>query len=189
MIRNIGSTGLHYGAHAIYLDDQASGIIVRSNLISNAGRGVFIGGGRDNTISDNIFANCNNGVYLDVRGFVALAKEGAQANQDYLDKMKGLGASLPLYSSRYPGLAKLLENEPGVPKNNIVDRNIFMNCGPVYIMRPGENGISVTKSVIVNNAYKALIDEAKVGAIHELLPVLRGKGRVPNKAEFMKVVD
>jgi len=189
LIRNIGSTGLRYGAHAIYLDDQASGIIVRSNLISNAGRGVFIGGGRDNVISDNIFANCNNGVYLDARGFVALAKEGAQVNQGYVDKMKDLGASLPLYSSRYPGLAKLLENEPGLPKDNIVDRNIFMNCGATYIIRPGENGVSVTKSVVVNNAEKALIDEAKVGTIHELLPVLRGKGRAPYLSEFMKVVD
>ncbi len=188
LIRNIGSAGLHYGAHAIYLDDQASGIIVRSNLIANAGRGVFIGGGRDNTVSDNIFANCSNGVYLDARG-IGLAKHDPQANQDYVNKMREVGASSPLYTSRYPGLAKLLEDDPGAPKNNVVDRNLFMNCDLPYIIRPGENGISVTKSVIVNNTEKVLIDGAKVSAIPELLTVLRGKGRVLRPAEAMKVVD
>ena len=190
LIRNIGSAGLHYGAHAIYLDDQASGVIVKSNLIANvSGRGVFIGGGRDNIISDNIFADCNYGVYLDARGRTALAKLGVKANQGYMDKMREVGASSPLYSSRYPGLATLLEDEPGVPKNNIVDSNIFMNCGVPYIKRLSENGISVTKSVIVNKTEKSLIDGVKVNAIPELLTVLRGKGRAPRPDEAMKVVD
>lgn len=191
LIRNIGTSTLyHHGAHAIYLDDQASGIIVKNNLISKiTGRAVFIGGGRDNTVSDNIFAYCRDGVSLDARGLVALAKQGSQANQGYLDTLKSLGAALPLYSSRYPGLAKLLEDEPGAPKNNIVNGNIFMNCGLPYIKRLSENGISVTNSVIVNNMEKALVDDAKVSTIPELLPILRGKGRVLQPSEAKKVVD
>ncbi len=189
LIRNIGSAGLRYGAHAIYLDDQASGIIVRTNLISNAGRGVFIGGGRDNTISGNIFANCNNGVYLDARGLVAIAKQGPQANRDYFSKLKRLDASIPLYSLRYPGFAKLLEDEPGVPKNNVLDRNIFMNCGPPYVGRFSENGISITKSVIVNKTEQVLIDEAKVSMIPELIPILRAKGRAPQPGEAKTMVE
>ena len=189
LIRNIGSAGLHYGAHAIYLDDQASGTIVKTNLISNAGRGVFVGGGRDNIVLDNIFANCNNGVYLDARGRAAFAKHGVSANQVYLDKMREVGASSLLYASRYPGLATLLEDEPGAPKNNIADRNIFMNCGLPYVLRLGENGIAVTKSIIVNKAEQTLIDGAKVNTLPELITALRNKGRAPRSDEAMKVVD
>ena len=190
LIRNIGSAGLRYGAHAILLDDQASGIAVRANLILNiAGRGVFIGGGRDNAVSDNIFANCNDGVYLDARGRATFAKHGVSANQIYLDKMKEVGASSPLYASRYPGLATLLEDEPGAPKNNIVDRNIFMNCGLPYVLRLGANGIAVTKSIIVNKTEQTLIDGAKINTLTELLTVLRGKGRAARPDEAMKVVD
>lgn len=191
LIRNIGSSPVYrHGAHAIYLDDQASGIIVRNNLISKiGGRGVLIGGGRDNTISNNIFANCINGVYLDARGLVALAKHGAQANSDYIVILKKLDTSLPLYSSRYPGLAKLLEDEPGAPKNNIADGNIFMNCDPPYIKRLSQKGIAVTKSVIVSNTEKMLIDEAKVSTIPDLLRILPGKGTAPKPGEAMKVVD
>lgn len=189
LIRNIGSAGLHYGAHAIYLDDQASGINVKNNLISHVGRGVFIGGGRDNTVSDNIFANCNAGVYLDGRGRIALAKQGASANQDYVTKIRSVGASSPLYTSRYPGLGTLLGDEPGVPKNNVVDRNVFMDCGLPYIKRQGKDGISISGSVIVNKTEKKLIDSAKVDMLPELLTVLRAKGRTPQPDEAIKVID
>ena len=188
IIRNIGSAGLyHHGAHAIYLDDQASGITVKNNLISDvSGRGAFIGGGRDNTISNNIFANCIYGVHLDARGLVGVFEQGGgpNLNQDYLHKLKSLGASLPLYSLRYPGLATLLEDEPGAPKNNLVDRNIFMNCGIPYVKRRGDKGILITKSVIVNKTEKSLIDGAQVNTIPQLLTVLRGKGSTaePNGA-------
>lgn len=189
LIRNIGSAGLHYGAQAIYLDDQASGIFVRRNLISGVGRGVFIGGGRDNAVSDNIFANCNDGVYIDARGRTALVKQGASANQGYLKKMREVGASSPLYSLRYPGLAKLLEDEPGAPKNNAIVGNIFMKCGLPYVKRPSENGISVTKSVVVNKTEKALIDGAKVNTIPELIMILRSKGAASAPDAEMKVMD
>lgn len=189
LIRNIGSADLHYGAHAIYLDDQASGTIVKNNLISHAGRGVFIGGGRDNTVSNNIFANCNNGVYLDARGRATSTTQGVSANQDYLDKIRAVGASSALYSSRYPGWATLLKDEPGAPKNNIVDGNIFMNCGLPSIKRLSKDGILITGSVVVNKTEKALIDGVKVNTIPKLLTVLRSKGKAPKPNEVMKVDD
>ncbi len=189
VIRNIGSADLHYGAHAIYLDDQASGIIVKNNLISHAGRGVFIGGGRDNTVSNNIFANCNYGVYLDARGRATSTTQGISANQDYLDKIRAVGASSALYSSRYPGWATLLKDEPGAPKNNIVDGNIFRNCGLSNIKRRSRDGILITGSVVVNKTEKVLIDDVKVNTIPKLLKALRAKGKAPKPNEVMKVDD
>ena len=46
------------GAMGIYLDDQASGISVIGNIFYRVTRAVFIGGGCDNVVENNIFVDC-----------------------------------------------------------------------------------------------------------------------------------
>ena len=131
-----------------------------------------MGGGRDNTVSENIFASCSGGVYLDARGLWGIAAPGAQANQGYFNKLKGLNISQPPFSTHYPALANLVEDEPGAPKNNVVDRNVFVNCPLPNIHPQAKNGIAITKSVVVGNAEKALVDEATVNKIPDLFSIL-----------------
>ncbi len=48
------------GQYAVYLDDQQCGYTVCNNIIFNTGEGVFINGGRDNTVRNNIFGEYQN---------------------------------------------------------------------------------------------------------------------------------
>jgi len=52
----------------VYLDDFTSGTLVEGNVFQNAGRGVLVGGGRDNVIRNNLFVDGVAGVQLDSRG-------------------------------------------------------------------------------------------------------------------------
>lgn len=64
--KNIGSEGMH--AKAIYLDDGMSGAIVHGNIVENAGGdAIIVGGGRCNTITNNLMINCGGDVYYDDR--------------------------------------------------------------------------------------------------------------------------
>ena len=63
---------------AVYLDDCASGTLVYGNVFYRAGRAAMIGGGRDNTIENNIFVECTPSVHVDARG-LGWASSGSTA--------------------------------------------------------------------------------------------------------------
>ena len=48
--------------NAFYLDDEMSGWVFDSNTIINATTGVLLGGGRRNSITNNLFINCDNDI-------------------------------------------------------------------------------------------------------------------------------
>ncbi len=56
------------GSAGVYVDDGASGVIVRNNLFRNLpGRGILCGGGLSNDIQNNIFLDCGIGISYDNR--------------------------------------------------------------------------------------------------------------------------
>ena len=109
---------------AIYLDDWASGTRVYGNVCYKAGRAVLLGGGRDNTIENNVFIDCAPAVHIDARG-IGWAKSYFDGSDNTLfDRYKAMNASQPPYSTHYPGLANLLNDEPVMPKGNVIEHNI-----------------------------------------------------------------
>jgi len=110
-----------YGAMAVYLDDAACGTTVAGNIFFHAGRAVFIGGGRDNVVDGNLFVDCHPAVHVDARGVGWMRSTVATTLPDRL-------AAMPYRQSpwreKYPRLVTLLENDPGLPKGNIVRRNV-----------------------------------------------------------------
>lgn len=111
---------------AVYLDDWTSGVLVYGNICHGALRGVLVGGGRDNTIENNIFVDCKIGVHIDQRG-LGWAKSYFDGTDNTLfDRLKAVNGTQPLYTQRYPELATLLEDDPVLAKNNKVVRNIFV---------------------------------------------------------------
>ena len=109
---------------AIYLDDCASGTMVYGNVCYRAGRGVLLGGGRDNTIENNIFVECEPAIHVDGRG-LGWAKFWFDGRDSTLmDRLKAMNHTQPPYSTRYPKLANILDDEPAVPKGNLIARNI-----------------------------------------------------------------
>lgn len=96
------------GVHAVYLDDCASGITVSGNTFYQiSGRAVMCGGGRDNTIGNNVIAKCGAAHFTDRRGKVWIDKDNGWR---LLDKIKKYNYTEPPWSTRYPRLAHILDN-------------------------------------------------------------------------------
>ncbi|MBN1417989.1 MAG: right-handed parallel beta-helix repeat-containing protein [Planctomycetes bacterium] len=117
---DIRGPGLH-GAMAVYLDDSASGIAIIGNLFVRAARAAFIGGGRDNLVEGNIFVDCETSVHVDARG-VGWMRSTVETTLP--ERLRAVPYRTPPWSERYPQLLTILEDEPGLPKGNVVRRNI-----------------------------------------------------------------
>ncbi len=125
--------------NGIYLDDENSGATIRGNVFFQAWRPVFIGGGRDNLVENNLFVDCPQAIHLDARG-IGWAAYAVQPRIDTAIEtgvLCGVRFKEPPFSTRYPKLATMLEDEPAKPKGNIVRRNIFWQGEGVNLRRTG----------------------------------------------------
>jgi len=119
------------GVHAVYLDDCASGITVKNNIICNIDAvGVFIGGGRDNIVTGNIIANCGlTAVYADMRGPKNInQKENNSFNLK--EKIERVNYKSGIWSKKYPKLAAIFDNgyeEAKLPYGNEIKNNVMWN--------------------------------------------------------------
>lgn len=116
------------GVMAVYLDDWTSGTTIFGNIFRKAGRAAFIGGGRDNTVENNIFMDCAPSTHVDARG-IGWAKYYFDKSMDIyvntlFDRMDDMNFRNPPYSVKYPELLKLYDDEPALPKGNRIVRNI-----------------------------------------------------------------
>ncbi len=116
------------GSAGIYLDDCDSGDTVIGNIVFDGiGRGILLGGGRDNTIRGNIFIGLPIGIHVDARGprGITLDKPGSW---NLLAKCEKVDYLSPLWRQRYPRLAKVMENDPLLPMGNVIRDNILIGC-------------------------------------------------------------
>jgi len=109
---------------AVYLDDCASGITIFGNVFYKAGRAAMIGGGRDNTVENNIFVECEPSVHVDARGLGWASFWFDGRDSTLMDRLKAVPYQQPPWSERYPELVNILNDEPAVPKGNRIIRNI-----------------------------------------------------------------
>ncbi len=114
------------GCVGVYLDDMFCGTEISGNLFYRVTRAAFIGGGRDCVVKNNLFVDCNPSLHIDDRALGwahdhtdAWIREGRDKGTH-----KGIHFKQPPYSTRYPKLANILEDEPAAPKGNQVFRNV-----------------------------------------------------------------
>lgn len=115
--------GLH-GVNAVYLDDFSSGTTVYGNIVYKSDRGAFIGGGRDNTIENNMFIDCQPSVHIDARGLGWAKYYFNGTYQTLYERMDAMNYSQPPYSEKYPELLTLYNDDPAVAKGNKIIRNV-----------------------------------------------------------------
>ena len=114
-----------HGAMGVYLDDAASGITIFGNVFYKASRAAFVGGGRDNVVDNNIFVDCFPSVHIDARG-LGWAKKHIKKGGGWgiYKRLETVKHDKPPYSKHYPKLAGILDDQPPVPKGNVVRNNI-----------------------------------------------------------------
>jgi len=119
---DIKGPGLH-GAMAVYLDDSASGISIIGNIFYRAGRAMFIGGGRDNLVENNVFVDCPASLHVDARGVGWMAYH-VEGDGTLPKRLRDMPYKEALWQQKYPGLVNILDDAPGLPKGNVVRHNI-----------------------------------------------------------------
>jgi hypothetical protein len=130
----------------VYLDDQASGTTIRNNIFARVQQPVFVGGGRVNTIENNLFFRSSPAIHLDARGL-----NGDRS--DTLALQQGLNAVPyrgPIYASHYPLLANIREDDIGAPKYNTFRNNLVIGGLMLSIETKAKPGISVVNNKLAD---------------------------------------
>jgi parallel beta-helix repeat protein len=136
-IHDLGA-GRSEGNQAVYLDDCAAGTAVYGNVIRGARRGILIGGGRDNTIENNVIVDCPISVHIDSRG-IGHAKSHDETWNTLTRDFETLPINEEPWRSRYPHLVTYLTDDAGYPKDNVVARNLIVRAGRMNLAREAKD--------------------------------------------------
>jgi hypothetical protein len=113
----------------VYLDDCDSGDTVCDNLFYRTGWSAFVGGGRYNTIRNNLFIECTSALHLDDRGLKrARPGEVTKDGWDLLAKLQALNFQEAPWKDKYPHLVNIMQDEPKLPLHNVFCENVAINC-------------------------------------------------------------
>ncbi len=125
-IHHTGGVGM--GSMGIYMDDCVSGTEIYGNVLWKLHRAVFLGGGRDFKVENNIFVDCDPAIELDGRGLSTAPVWHDMVYKTMKQRLEDMNWKQPPYSTRYPELGvleKYYSTNDGVPPGNIiVARNI-----------------------------------------------------------------
>lgn len=133
---------------AIYLDDQMSGYFIHHNTFVDCQVGMFIGGGRRNTVLDNTFESCDTAVHLDSRGQGCFNPKcypqcPGNCDADTIWGANGIDGSVTAsgqfvpnhkwavlpFAQRFPELATIAEDGTlGDPVHNVIQGNVVCGC-------------------------------------------------------------
>lgn len=126
-IHETGGVGM--GSMGVYMDDCVSGTEVFGNVFYKVHWAMFIGGGRDHRVENNLFVDCDPAVRADARGLDKSPVWRGMVD-DYMRKQL---AAVPaaLYRERYPAIKTLdafydaKDGFNGIPaERNVIARNV-----------------------------------------------------------------
>ena len=116
------------GTTGIYLDDCDSGDRLVGNIFYNVFRAVMIGGGRDNDVVGNVFVDCKQAVHIDARAIGWASKFFGEGSWALEKKAQDFDYKNPPWSTRYPRLARIMDEEPLLPLGNRIEDNVVVDC-------------------------------------------------------------
>ena len=151
-IHHTGGVGM--GSMGIYMDDCVSGAQIYGNVLWKLHRAVFLGGGRDFKVENNIFVDCDPAVELDGRGLSTSPVWHDMVYKTMKQRLEEVNWRRPPYATRYPELADLVPyytKDDGVPPGkNLVARNICVGSQLLKITWGAKEGMAESKDNLVN---------------------------------------
>ncbi len=131
-----------FDVHGVYLDDSLSGTTVFGNVLYGIeGFGILNGGGRDNIMENNIFANCGVPLFTDNRG-VNQINFRPNDSWNLIERIAKAGIDYKAnpWASKYPELAAIPKtftvkdknNHWLHPEGNVYSRNISVGGNPNF---------------------------------------------------------
>lgn len=133
-LHHIGGT-VGMGVMGIYNDDSLSGTVMRDNVFYKVERAVFLGGGLDFVVENNVFVDCSPAIAADGRGqsdhpvWRGMVDKTLRERFYHIAGSEVSAMSEP-YLSRWPELAKIdayyqSEPIPHVPASARIANNLF----------------------------------------------------------------
>lgn len=149
------------GCIGIYLDDMYSGTAIYGNLFHDVTRAAYIGGGHDNSIENNIFVDCQPAVHVDSRALGWAHYWADEWIKEAQDKgtLSGIRFDQPPFSTRYPLLPGILDNDPAAPTGSLIARNVVYGGKWDEIDNKAQPYVTFQDNLLV--ADPLLIDAAK----------------------------
>ena len=165
----IGLRGAY--TRTIYLDDSMADTLIAGNRFERCTWAVFIGGSRDNVITNNVFVDCPNALYVDARGrgWQKPHIEGRLKEMREQGTLNGIPLGRGAYVERYPAVKSLLEIDPYSPEGNVIADNVFERGEGVWLSchgRPGlvtspdwwRDGLSLEELVVLGTLRNNMVD-------------------------------
>lgn len=116
------------GIFGVYLDDTMDGTTVEQNVFENIrGSAVFVNGGRDNFIQNNILINVEKSNFRISAAGVVMGYTLDKLYKDFEGIQDGTYKTEPY--KKYTHLENLMEDDPFDPKYNVFNNNISINGG------------------------------------------------------------
>jgi hypothetical protein len=124
-IHETGGVGM--GSMGVYMDDCVSGTEVFGNVFYQVHWAMFIGGGRDHRVENNIFVNCDPAVRMDARGLDTSPVWRRMVDETMRKRLAEV--PLTLYRERYPEL-RALDRYYGPPGGPAITGDAFTGVPP-----------------------------------------------------------
>jgi hypothetical protein len=114
----------------IYLDDCFSGTRIFGNVFCSVDIGVQIGGGRDNTVQNNVFVDSKTcAISADQRLLSWFSGQLTNRQSTLLTALAAVPYQQLPWSARYPTLSNILNDEPAKAKYNVIAENVQYHNG------------------------------------------------------------
>lgn len=124
-IHHTGGVGM--GSMGVYMDDCVSGTEVLGNIFYKVHWAMFIGGGRDHRVENNLFVDCDPAVRMDGRGLDKSPVWHGMVNDTMRQRLKEVPWTL--YQQHYPEL-KSLARFYGLPGGPAMSSDSFQGVPP-----------------------------------------------------------
>lgn len=133
------------GCVGVYLDDMYCGTNISDNLFYKVTMAAFIGGGRDNIVSNNLFVDCNPALHIDSRAMGWAADSVPTTMKERLDAMPFKESP---WKERYPEILSVWEDEPAAPKGNKVENNLCVRGTWDHVDDTAKKYVDLTKNFV-----------------------------------------